>query len=65
MIVSGEIKKFRERMLENNRHEDVCRKWDDLAEEDHTYRRMSESEYSRQAKLVDLSQQVRKPLQNL
>ena len=35
---------FRERMLENNRDEDVCRKWDDLAEEGHTYR-MSESEY--------------------
>ena len=35
---------FRERMLENNRDEDVCRKWDDLAEEDFTYR-MSESEY--------------------
>ena len=35
---------FRERMLENNRDEDVCRKWDDLAEQDHTYR-MSESEY--------------------
>ena len=34
---------FRERMLENNRDEDVCRKWDDLAEQDHTYR-MSESE---------------------
>ena len=31
-------------MLENNRDEDVCREWDDLAEEDHTYR-MSESEY--------------------
>ena len=35
---------FRERMLEHNRDEDVCRKWDDLADEDHTYR-MSESEY--------------------
>ena len=35
---------FRERMLENNRDEDVCRKWDDLAEQNHTYR-MSESEY--------------------
>ena len=35
---------FRERMLENNRDEDVCRKWHDVAEEDHTYR-MSESEY--------------------
>ena len=35
---------FRERMLENNRDEDVCRKCDDLAEEDHAYR-MSESEY--------------------
>ena len=31
-------------MLENNRDEDVCREWDDLAEQDHTYR-MSESEY--------------------
>ena len=29
---------FRERMLENNRDEDVCREWDDLAEQ-------SESEY--------------------
>ena len=35
---------FRERMHENNRDEDVCRKWDDLAEQDHTHR-MSESEY--------------------
>ena len=35
---------LRERMVENNRDEDVCRKWDDLAEQDHTYR-MSESEY--------------------
>ena len=35
---------FRERMLENNRDEEVCRKWDVLAEQDHTYR-MSESEY--------------------
>ena len=31
-------------MLENNGDEDVCRKWDDLEEQDHTYR-MSESEY--------------------
>ena len=29
---------FRERMFENNRDEDVCRKWDDLAEQDHTCR---------------------------
>ena len=35
---------FRERMLENNRDEEVCRKRDDLAEEGHTYR-MPESEY--------------------
>ena len=28
----------------NNRDEDVCRAWDVLAEQDHTYR-MSESEY--------------------
>ena len=35
---------FGERMLENNRDEDVCREWDDLAEQDHTYW-MSEPEY--------------------
>ena len=35
---------FRERMIENNRDEHVCREWDALAEQDHTYR-MSESEY--------------------
>ena len=35
---------FHKRMLEHDRDEDVCRKWDDLAEEDHTYQ-MSESEY--------------------
>ena len=34
---------FRERMIENKRDEDVCRAWDVLAEQDHTYR-MSESE---------------------
>ena len=39
-----EIHVFREWMLENNRNEDVCRAWDYLAEQDHTYR-MSESEY--------------------
>ena len=31
-------------MIQNNRDEDVCRAWDVLAEQDHTYR-MSESEY--------------------
>ena len=35
---------FRERMIENNRDEDVCRAWDVRAEQEHTYR-MSESEY--------------------
>ena len=35
---------FRERMIENKRDEEVCRSWDVLAEQDHTYR-MSESEY--------------------
>ena len=35
---------FRERMIENDRDEEVCRAWDVLAEQDHTYR-MSESEY--------------------
>ena len=49
---------FRERMIENNRDEEVCRAWDVLAEQDHTYR-MSESDYySLQAKLVDHAQQV-------
>ena len=33
---------FRERMLEHNRDDDVCREWDALADQDHTCR-MSES----------------------
>ena len=37
---------FRERMLEHDRDEDVCRAWDDLAEQDFTYR-MTDSEYFR------------------
>ena len=35
---------FRERMIENSRDEEVCRTWDVLAEQDHTYH-MSEEEY--------------------
>ena len=35
---------FCKSMLEHDRDEDVCLKWDDLAEQDFTYR-MSESEY--------------------
>ena len=35
---------FRERMIENNRDEEVCRAWDVLAEQDRTYH-MSEEEY--------------------
>ena len=35
---------FRERMILNNRDEEVCRAWGVLAEQDHTYR-MSEAEY--------------------
>ena len=35
---------FRKSMLEHDRDEDVCLKWDDLAEQDFTYL-MSESEY--------------------
>ena len=35
---------FRKCMLEHDRDEDVCLKWNDLAEQDFTYR-MSESEY--------------------
>ena len=33
---------FRKRMLEHDRNEDVCREWDDLAEQDFTYRMCSE-----------------------
>ena len=47
---------FRGRMIENSRDEEVCRAWDVLADEDHSYR-MTESEYfSLQTKLMDLSQ---------
>ena len=35
---------FRRRMIENSRDEEVCRAWDVLADEDHTYH-MSEEEY--------------------
>ena len=35
---------FRERIIENNRDEEVCRAWDVLAEQENTYH-MSESEY--------------------
>ena len=35
---------FRERMIEHYRDEDVCRAWDVLTEQDHTYH-MSEAEY--------------------
>ena len=35
---------FRERMIENSRDEEVCRAWDVLADEDHTYH-MSQEEY--------------------
>ena len=44
MIDSCEIMFSRERMIQHNRDEEVCRKWDVLAEQDHTYR-MSEAEY--------------------
>ena len=37
---------FRKAMLEHDRDEDVCLKWDALAEQDFTYR-MTESEYLR------------------
>ena len=35
---------FRGRMIENSRDEEVCRAWDVLSDEDHTYH-MSEEEY--------------------
>ena len=44
-------------MIENKRDEDVCRKWDDFAEQDFTYR-MSEPKYYLQTKLEDLSQKA-------
>ena len=48
---------FRERMLENNRDEDVCREWDDLAEQEHLSNvRVRVLLLQEQAKLVDLSQ---------
>ena len=43
MIGSCEII-FREKMIQHNRDEEVCRAWDVLAEEDHTYR-MSDAGY--------------------
>ena len=36
---------FRNRMIENNRDEDVCRQWDALADEDHTHH-LTPQEYS-------------------
>ena len=35
---------FRVQMIEHNRDEEVCRRWDVLADEDHTYH-LSEKEY--------------------
>ena len=35
---------FRARLIENNRDEEVCRRWDVLADEDHAYH-MSQEEY--------------------
>ena len=37
MTDSCEMTFFRRRMIENNRDEEVCRAWDVLADEDHTY----------------------------
>ena len=36
---------FRNRMIENNRDEELCRKWDALADEDHTHH-LTPQEYS-------------------
>ena len=36
---------FRRRMIENNRDEELCRKWDALADEDHTHH-LTPQEYS-------------------
>ena len=45
MIDSFEIPEFRRRMIENNRDEEFCRKWDVLADEDHTHH-VTSQEYS-------------------
>ena len=34
---SYKIKNYRIRMIENHRDEEVCRRWDALADEDHTH----------------------------
>ena len=44
MTNSYKIKKFRIRMIKNHRDEEVCRQWDALADEDHTYH-LTEQEY--------------------
>ena len=36
---------FRSRMIENHRDEELCRRWDALADEDHTYH-LTKQEYS-------------------
>ena len=47
----SDVRKY---MLDHDGDEDVCLKWDDLAEQDFTYP-MTESEYFSSTKLVDLS----------
>ena len=43
-------------MIANSRDEEVCRAWDVLADEDHTYHMSEEEYFYYKNKLVDLSQ---------
>ena len=47
---------FRGRMIENRRDEEVCRRWDVLADEDHTYHMSEEEHFNYRNKLVAPSQ---------
>ena len=49
---------FRERMIENNRDEEVCRRWDVLADEDHTCHLSEEEILLLQEQVVAPSQKV-------
>ena len=49
---------FRNRMIDNNRDEELCRKWDALADEDHTHH-LTTRILSLQEKLVASFEQAR------
>ena len=49
---------FRLRMSENNQDKEICRRWDVLADEDHTYHLSEEEYFHYKNKMVAPSQQV-------